>query len=98
MLMIKFSKVPVFLLCGMLVLSACSRPGASSDDADAEAKAAAPEKKEFVVEVESLRELSSQPTLRKTGKLTGKSDVTVSAQSSGRVGRIFFDEGDTPNK
>ncbi len=82
-------------MCSVLVFSACSRPGGAPEDAE-NADANVTEKKDYFVEVESLGELSTQPTLRKTGKLTGKSDVTVSAQSSGRISKIFYEEGENP--
>ncbi len=85
-------------MCVMLVLSGCARPWSDTEPKDGVTDEVVQEKKDYFVETKELKDLSGTPTLNKTGKITGKSDVTVTSQSSGRVSRIFYEEWQSPAK
>lgn len=85
----------------MLVLSWCARPWWSNDSKSGDIDSQNAEEKEktaYYVQVDSLADLSKQPTLLKTWKLTWESDVVVTSQSSWRVSQIFYDEWENPPK
>jgi len=89
----------ILSMCLLLVLTWCTRPGWDSTTWDSWAgQEQEASKTIYYVETASVSSLSEDPSLRKTGKLTGKSDVMVSSQSSGRVSSIRFEEGDKPGK
>lgn len=94
----RMNKFWIILMCMLLILSGCARPWADTDSEGWDQTETAQEKKDYFVETKSLAKLSWTPTLNKTGKITGKSDVTVTSQSSGRVSRILYEEGQSPTK
>ena len=90
----------IYGLCILLILSGCSRPGTDWDGDTDDALTADTDdiKKSYIVQTTKLNTLGLTPSITKTGKLIGESDVSVTAQAGGRVRAISFAEWDVPAK
>ncbi len=79
----------------MLIISGCWRPGWPTGDEQDTDNIEAAQKSPYIVQTQKINEIGLTPSITKTGKLVGQSDVSVTAQAGGRVRTISFAEWDT---
>ncbi|MFA5917360.1 MAG: HlyD family efflux transporter periplasmic adaptor subunit [Candidatus Gracilibacteria bacterium] len=74
--------ISLFLIT--LLLFSCSKTDTTVQDG----------KKDFSIQIKSLKSLGGDSFLQKSGKIQGKDDIKLSSQAVGRIGSIGVKEGD----
>ncbi|NUJ97789.1 HlyD family efflux transporter periplasmic adaptor subunit [Candidatus Gracilibacteria bacterium] len=79
----------IYLLLITLLLSSCGKQGDLS-----ETGSGASDKKNFLIEVKKMGDLSQGAFLEKTGKISSTQEIKLASQASGRIAYIGVKEGD----